>query len=661
MQIRRIRLQNWGPYRGTTDVDLAVGPSAPVVLVYGENMRGKTSFLRAIKWCLYGELELQDGRTRLDHLRLVNTQELEEGPADYLVELELEHDGEVFTLTRSGTAHIDEFDDRRTTPVRATLRSSSGNAYPEQDIPEFIGQMLDKQIADFFLFDGEMLIRFDERLREDDQSKKSFIRMQVEKALGLPFLKNLIVDLGAVHASVSEELTKGNRADDRAKKLQRDVADVDAQLKIHLEDLKDLGARQEELRTDIEELDTVLKGVSEIKDAYFRREALIESRASIERNIKNLSEEAADFAESTWWFPMAAAITQDLESTLDKLSEADVREAASVELKFQLRDVQAQRHSAVCTHCGQNMPATAIEALEHREHELIASIDALPAAIDSGALHARILALRQFPGASGVENQLVQLSQSIGRERLELHRVGSAITELTEALADNNLDVRAKQMELDHARAELASASTKAAQAESQVSLLRQRRSGIVTELGKQHGTSPLLARRVDVYSEALKTAEESLNTFRQRMRERVQDQASEIFRALTTEPDFAGIRLNEDYSLAVLNSDGSSVDLISAGGNQVLTMAFIGALGAASSSEAPLVMDTPLGRLDLGHRGRILSWLSGLSTQTILFVQSGEFEPERDRALLGTSIGREITIKRDGAAEKSTIIQGAL
>ena len=36
-------MRNWGPFYNEHKIDLAVGPSAPVVLFRGENMRGKTS------------------------------------------------------------------------------------------------------------------------------------------------------------------------------------------------------------------------------------------------------------------------------------------------------------------------------------------------------------------------------------------------------------------------------------------------------------------------------------------------------------------------------------------------------------------------------------------------------------------------------------------
>lgn len=655
VKLNSIRLQNWGPYRGSTAVNLAVEPSAPIVLIHGENMRGKTSFLRAITWCLYGRIFLQDGRTRLDHLRLVNTDELETGDTEYLIELSIEHEGESFTLTRSGVASINEFGERRSTPVKTTLITAAGTVFPEQNIPDVVEQMLPESISDFFLFDGEMLIRFDERLREDAQSKRAFIRQQVERALGLPFLKGLLTDLSDLNAAVGDELTKGARADARAKKVQEELAAVDAELVIYRDDHEELLRYQEQLRARIEELDTAMRGVEDIRDSYFKREALVEQAAGAERNIRNLSTESAEFAENYWWFPIASRLAQESELVVQKISDATLTTARATELKFELNSVMGQMSSTTCTHCGQVLPPHAHDELRIREAELRRELESLPETEDVAVLHARLQGLTSFRGAAGIEAQFRQISQSIGRERLELHRITMQVVELNEVLAGNSLDVQALGVDLDRARGELATSSEKIERNEAQTASLKQKRGTLLTDFAKLQGTSPLLARRVELYAEAVATVERSLDSFRQLMRAKVEAQASEIFRALTTEPNFAGIRLNEDYSLAVLHDDGTPVDLISAGGNQILTMSFIGALGASASGEAPLVMDTPLGRLDLGHRSRILAWLTKFSSQVILFVQSGEFEPERDRALLGTSIGRELAIRRN-EAEESTI-----
>ena len=61
MKIKSITLENFGPYYGIQHVDLSTDAVAPVVLIYGENMRGKTSLLRAIRWALYGKVLSHEG------------------------------------------------------------------------------------------------------------------------------------------------------------------------------------------------------------------------------------------------------------------------------------------------------------------------------------------------------------------------------------------------------------------------------------------------------------------------------------------------------------------------------------------------------------------------------------------------------------------------
>jgi hypothetical protein len=53
VKIVRLRLENFGPFMGVHEIDLTVTTTAPVILIHGENERGKTSLANAIRWCLY--------------------------------------------------------------------------------------------------------------------------------------------------------------------------------------------------------------------------------------------------------------------------------------------------------------------------------------------------------------------------------------------------------------------------------------------------------------------------------------------------------------------------------------------------------------------------------------------------------------------------------
>jgi DNA sulfur modification protein DndD len=76
--------------------------------------------------------------------------------------------------------------------------------------------------------------------------------------------------------------------------------------------------------------------------------------------------------------------------------------------------------------------------------------------------------------------------------------------------------------------------------------------------------------------------------------------------------------------------------------------MSLIGALIDCSVREAPVIMDTPLGRLDTVHGTNILKWIPEMSTQVMLFVTSREFSEAIDRPKLGTRIGHEYTLVRE-------------
>ena len=71
-----------------------------------------------------------------------------------------------------------------------------------------------------------------------------------------------------------------------------------------------------------------------------------------------------------------------------------------------------------------------------------------------------------------------------------------------------------------------------------------------------------------------------------------------------------------------------------------------------------PVVLDSPLARLDLEHRENVLrTWIPELGNQAILLVQSGELTEEWARDIMGDRIGQEYRIYRPNAdPEEATI-----
>ena len=168
---------------------------------------------------------------------------------------------------------------------------------------------------------------------------------------------------------------------------------------------------------------------------------------------------------------------------------------------------------------------------------------------------------------------------------------------------------------------------------------------------GRTAGASLEVLKLLDTY------LDEAISEFRNDMRARIQTEATSIFRQLTTEEEYAGLRIDGNYYLSIVDGNDRVVRRRSAGADQVVTMSLIGALSRCAVEEGPIVMDTPFARLDTGHRRRILQWTSTLGSQVVLFVQSGEFERERDLRWLDGRVGRSYVLRR--VAANSTRIDG--
>jgi DNA repair exonuclease SbcCD ATPase subunit len=101
--IRRVRIENFRGFRAEQVIDLA----ASATIVSGSNGKGKTSFFDALQWLLLGSLSrLADLASRRSGEYIVNS--FAQKHANAMVSAELELDGRLLTLTRTGNHKASE-------------------------------------------------------------------------------------------------------------------------------------------------------------------------------------------------------------------------------------------------------------------------------------------------------------------------------------------------------------------------------------------------------------------------------------------------------------------------------------------------------------------------------------------------------------------------
>ena len=120
----------------------------------------------------------------------------------------------------------------------------------------------------------------------------------------------------------------------------------------------------------------------------------------------------------------------------------------------------------------------------------------------------------------------------------------------------------------------------------------------------------------------------------------------SEFRVLLAQEKTGLNLEVTESFGLQVKTSDGEILEA-SAGGSQIVALSLIWAL-RSQLQEAPLLMDTPFGRLDKKFREAILTIGPDMGTQFILLVQDGEVEENSDlHRIIYNKIGQSYKLNK--------------
>ena len=107
---------------------------------------------------------------------------------------------------------------------------------------------------------------------------------------------------------------------------------------------------------------------------------------------------------------------------------------------------------------------------------------------------------------------------------------------------------------------------------------------------------------------------------------------------SITNKPDvYKGLAYDDGKSFAmhIVRRDGERVYHPSSGEKHVLAISFLVSLSLNSDRLTPMMMDTPLSRLDPEHKKNIAATLAGLDNQVLFLAQPGELDDNTRKTFL--------------------------
>jgi DNA sulfur modification protein DndD len=623
------------PYIGTQEVDFSVTPGAPIILIEGENNRGKSSLFTAIRWCLYGRALDRSSKTVQDQF-LLNDNAFDLGRDSFEVQLSFSNNNDNYLLTRTCTVKRDTKGKRSGSTVRTFLHRNR-DAISTEDIPRYINEVLDESISMFFLADMEILKNY-ETLVEDDSRAAIEVKSAIEDILGIPSLISVRDALKEIVDDTYKEIQKKKKENSEKSELEQKIAEQTSKKSNAKTQYETASASLAEKKREQDELTSKLAKIADASELIEREKTLIEKNENDLKSIDKLRKEIQVALHESWWAPVSTQVEFKVNQTQDQTKLASQRHQSLSEKKFKLTSLENSLVTNKCSECQQDLPIPSREetksTIEVLQAEIVEMSKPLIPSLESLVDESRRLSLFSMPRKAEVirslERQIRILQNDAPKRRQEIKEISMALQGVNKDEVKNlELQRQNKDREIGMVAMLIRSESTKLANAEKELTVLNRK----FLDAPKSAGDMEI-STEMAIASSLQEIMEDTVSRFRIEMKKTVEKNATEIFASLGSENVFKQLQINENYGLRLVDNKGQVFDHKSAGTAQVIAISLILALAKSAARSNALVLDTPFARLDDTHRDNVLKLLSRDSKQSILLIQSGEkiskeIEPE--------------------------------
>lgn len=647
MRILSLWMTNFMPYKGEQRVDFPTDPGLNVMVVFGDNMRGKTSLLNALRWVFYGRAYGRHLHEIPAH-RLLNAEAAAEGDFNMEVRVRFEADGHLYELRRRATRKDHVAIPARPEDVAVERSLQKDNmVVPGNQVEAEINRHAPEQVSRFFLFDGELLQEYETLLIEGSEQGQR-IKEAIEQVLGVPTLINGRDEAATLLKQALKLSTKDLQQMDGMKAQAERQGALQEREAAQGRDLEALRARLKETRSQREALDDELEQVEAVFRAKTKSDELAKRQDAIVARQEEIAVERMSLAKGAWIDLVQPKLRLKREQLLDEQARLsrDIAERGKVDSKIE--DKAKLLSGSSCPTCGQDLVPELRASVEAQLADLKARALALRS--DSEAL-GRVSADLRDAGrlvSSGVGATLRALSKEERSLAVELTRIDNEREKIDEQVRGYDTEAIASNRRLrDSLVRHEGAIEREISEAERDLKKTRDD----LAMVSKTIAALPEARARRSTAKVALCQALErafagSVERLRDNLRRKVQDRATEAFSKLTTQRKYSGLEINENYGLTILDERGDRVGVRSAGAEQIVALSLIDGLARTGRAAGPVVMDTPFGRLDTKHRDNILRYLPQTAGQLILLVHDGELRRDTDLAPVAARIGKSYAIR---------------
>ena len=633
MILKTLKLTNFGVFHGEHIFELEPTSSRSIVLFGGKNGAGKSTVFEAIRLCLYGAYTGRPTSKNeyLDHLNSrIHTNSnmtIQPGFASVSLKFGCADLGEVhsYEITRSWTRH-----NGHRTPESLELTC---DGVPVDDIAaehwqDFIQDLIPSGISNLFFFDGEKIQQLAEDRTDDhalDQSVKSL--------LGLDLVGRLQADLNIYLSKISR--TNNSNRGTPIEDLELDLSSTVDEIGRLEEQQLDASEKLKHIQGNIEALERQIAseggGFAKNRGVMTKRQAELE--ALIDRDERTVREETAELLP----FALAPKWCQSLKTQLEAEGEADrIRNGQEIVAQVRSALIEQIRNETVFKGTD-SLPDVAKDAVKASFLRVAEETLQVPRPTTtmvhelSASERSRILSWIDL-ATTKVPLRAKRTGQSLERLYRELHKVQKDLRKIP---AEETLKPLLEKLNARHS--ELRDASREVLELDEQIKGKMLRHSELEREHSKEleklttAATKTAKIRLVPRIQHALDEYGQELIT--KKIHE-LEEEATACFNRLSRKKDnLRRMQINPaTFEVSLLDGKGRELKKarLSAGEKQIYAVSMLWALARTSGRPLPMIVDTPLARLDSDHRALLIrEYFPKASHQVIILSTDTEIDEQ--------------------------------
>ena len=642
MIIRKLVLHNFGVYAGTNEFEMK--SDKPVVLVGGMNGHGKTTFLESILIALYGSSSSSYTESRYktygQYLRsYINTSD---GTLSTSIDLEFTMDAgdlSTYRIHREWNGMKSRVSERI-----VAYQDGEKSQFLTDNWSMFIENILPSGLSNFFFFDGEKIAEL--AVENTSDSMKESIKI----LLGISVLDTLDADLTRIENRVSNSTKDAVGLEEIMKlRVARDAA---------ADELSTIDERIATAETDLVKLERDLernqqKYVTKGGDVVSKQQELLQERSVASIRADTIREQLIDDAGSELPLTLVRGMLSSILERAEKEQEQRMMRTTLSKLRKILPEYEDSGDDwrAVAdflTFVGRrfkDLPEEEVFSLSDN------SIFALRNLLDG-----RLLQVAN--SIRGKQDEYKDLTERIGKldsylsvdiDEKAIAKIYRKIKELEHSIIDTEVAIKNFTEERRIANGKVISATAD----------FNRKVETYLRELELNDDNERILkyvnlAKKITA-SYRIKLQKSKVDYVASTMTDCYKRLASKV--SLIDRIVMDSVTLDLQY----LNSENEEINKasLSAGEKQLMVISLLWALGICSKKKLPVIIDTPLSRLDSIHRSALIqNYFPKASDQTIILSTDSEIDGYY-YAMMKDNVGDVFTLRYDDDNKATTVERG--